>query len=177
VLADAEAETEAEESEDEVNGVEENIPNLDFLGTNRFLPPVVSGAFSSPFPTFDTFGASPREGFDAAAASHESSKARANDAELVLVLVSEEEEITVDPGVAEINRIEGMAPGADAMAVAGWEMGAVACIALGVGRDEWGGCAEVEWVGWFIVVDDNDETKGMLITVVVVVRNCNCCCG
>jgi len=47
-------------------------------------------------------------------------------------------------------------------------MGALACITLVLGWDEWGGCAE----RWFGVVD---QTNGMLI-IVVVVKKCCCCC-
>jgi hypothetical protein len=95
---------EAEEWEEE-NGVEEKIPNLDFLGTRRFFP-VVSTAFSC---VLRTLGASAREEFGpfaAAAASHESSNARAKEAELVVELPPSEDEMTVEAGVAEINRIE-----------------------------------------------------------------------
>jgi len=42
-------------------------------------------------------------------------------------------------------------------------MGALACVTLILGRDEWGGCAEGRWFG-----DVVDETNGMLITVIVV---------
>jgi hypothetical protein len=50
---------------------------------------LASAAFSCPFLTFPNFGASTRDEFDAfaaAAASHESSNSRANDAELTLML-------------------------------------------------------------------------------------------
>ena len=111
------------EVEEEVNGVDENIPNLDFLGTRRFFP-FVSIAFSW---ALRTLGASAREEFGpfaAAAASHESSKARAKEAELLVESPPSEGEMTVEEGVAEINRIEGMASRTGGA-------GALACIALG----------------------------------------------
>lgn len=122
----------AEAEEEEENGVEENIPNLDFLGTKRFFP-VASTGFSC---ALRTLGASAREEFEpfaAAAASHESSSARAKEAKLVVELPPSEDEMTVDEGVAEINLIEGIAFGTRAVL-------ALACIALG--RDEWSGCVE-----------------------------------
>ena len=67
--------------------------------------------------------------FAAAAASHESSSARVKEAELVVELPPSEDEITVEEGVGEINRIEGMALGTGR---------ALACIDLD--RDEWSGC-------------------------------------
>ena len=136
------------EAEEEVNGVDENIPNLDFLGTRRFFP-FVSTVFSC---VLITLGASAREEFGpfaAAAASHESSKARAKEAELLVELPPSEEEMTVEEGVAEINRIEGIGLGTG---------GALACIALG--RDEWSSCVEGRW---FV----DEETNGMIIVVVV----------
>jgi len=45
-------------------------------------------------------------------------------------------------------------------------MGALACVLLGLGRDEWSGCAEG---GWFDDVID-EETNGMVIILVVVVK-------
>ena len=108
------------------------------LGTGRFFP-VVSTMFSC---DLKTLGASGREAFDpfaATAASHKSSNARAK---AVLVLVAElppsGEEITVEECVAEIDHIEGMALGTGG--TGGW--GPLACIILGLGRDEWSGCAE-----------------------------------
>lgn len=95
-----------------MNGGEEKIPNLDFLGTGRFFPvisifPVISTAFSC---DLRTLGASAREEFDpfaaAAAASHKSSNACAKKAVLVVELPPSGEEITEEGGVAEINQIE-----------------------------------------------------------------------
>jgi hypothetical protein len=99
------------------------------LGTKRFFP-VVSTAFSC---VLRTSGASARVGFGpfaAAAASHESSNARAKEAELVVELPPSEDEMRVEEGVAEINWIEGIGLGTG---------GAAACMAWG--RNEWSGCA------------------------------------
>ena len=153
-----EAETEVEDSEEDENGVDENIPSLDFLGTRRFFP--VSAALFCPLPSFGT-----REGFATAAAFHESSNTRAKEAELVLELPPSEEEMAVEEGVAEIKRMDGIAPGAGA--------GAVACIALGVGCDEWNVCAECELVGWDadVVAEEANGMLKILVVVVVVVKS------
>ena len=90
---------------------------MDFLGTKCFFP-VVSTTFSW---VLRTLGASTRREFDAfaaAAASHESSNARAKEAELVVELPPSEEEMMVEEG---INRIEGITLGTG---------GTLACIAL-----------------------------------------------
>ena len=78
--------------------------NLDFLGTRRFLPAVVSATFSC---TSKTFGARARDEcypFAAAAAPRESSNGRAKEAEPVVGSPPSEEATRVEE---EINRIVG----------------------------------------------------------------------
>ena len=85
--------------------MDENIRNLDFLGTKHFFP-VVSTAFCG----FKNLGRKrQRRPFAAAAGSHESSNARAQEAELVVELPPSEEDTTVVESLAEINLIERIA--------------------------------------------------------------------
>jgi len=78
---------------------------LGILGTKRFSP-----VGSTAFCVLRTLGASARED-SSEASSHESSNARAKEAELVVELPPSEENITVVEGLAEIKLIEGIAFG------------------------------------------------------------------
>ena len=79
-----------------------NICNLEFLGTKRFSP-----VGSTTFCVLRTLGTSARED-SSEAPSHESSNARAKEAELVVELPPSEENITVVEGLVEIKLIEGI---------------------------------------------------------------------